>query len=135
MTAVAGTTTRCHATTDTDCSLKVIEFLVSTRSKVWANIQSTKDVCRCSYNLSDPRSWLPLFDAVNARPDLQLLNPPAVMYTKPSLAVAEAFEREIHQHLKDKVPPLPHFHIFACRRAASFAVCVVRSLKHGEALA
>jgi hypothetical protein len=43
-----------------------------------------------------------LFDAVNPRPDIQLLNPPSVAYVKPSLAVAEAFEREIHQHLKDK---------------------------------
>jgi hypothetical protein len=31
-----------------------------------------------------------------------LLNPPSLLYTKPSIAVAEAFEREIHNHLKDK---------------------------------
>jgi coiled-coil and C2 domain-containing protein 2A len=97
----ACTSTR-YATTDTNCSLKVIEYIVN-GGNIWANIQSSKEVCRCSYNLADPRSWLPLFDVVNPRPDLQLLNPPAVAYTKPSLAVAEAFEREIHQHLKDKV--------------------------------
>lgn len=97
----ACTSTR-YATTDTNCSLKRIDYVVSA-TNIWANIQSSREVCRCSYNLSDARSWLPLFDALNPRPDLQLLNPPSVTYARPSLAVAEAFEREIHQHLKDKV--------------------------------
>ena len=97
----ASTSTR-YSTTDTNCSLKRIDYLVS-GTNIWANIQSSREPCRCSYNLTDPRAWLPLFDAVNTRPDLQLLNPPSVAYTKPSLAVAEAFEREIHSHLKDKV--------------------------------
>jgi len=97
----ASSSTR-YSTTDTNCSLKRIDYLVSA-SNIWANIQSSREPCRCSYNVSDPRAWLPLFDAVNLRPDLQLLNPPSVAYTKPSLAVAEAFEREIHSHLKDKV--------------------------------
>jgi hypothetical protein len=95
------TSTR-YATTDTNCSLKRIDYLISANN-IWANVQSSREVCRCSFNLSDARAWVPLFDAMNARPDLQALNPPQVMYTKPSIAVAEAFEREIHQHLKDKV--------------------------------
>jgi hypothetical protein len=83
---------------DDACPLISVGMLAD-GSNCWANVQVQSEPWRCSYDVTNPRDWAPLWAASSPPPLLPPFQPP-IIYTRPDPAMVEELEDDLLDRLK-----------------------------------